>query len=77
MIGIYGRHSYLRFTTGHRRHYAVATPFAQAMALCDGNPLRDRIDDHYPRAAAVRRIAPEFIADCARRVLDGEPTASS
>jgi hypothetical protein len=72
VIGIYGRHSYLRLTTGHRRHYAIATPFAQAMALGDSAPLRDRIDDEwYPRAAAVRRIAPEYIAECARRVLEG------
>lgn len=77
VIGIYGRHSYLRFTTGHRHHYAIATPFAQAMAFCDGSPVRDRIDDAYRRAAAVRRIPPEYVAECARRVLDGELTASS
>jgi Glycosyltransferase family 9 (heptosyltransferase) len=71
VIGIYGRHSYLRFTTGDPRHYAIATPFAQAMALSDRSPIPDVIDDEwYPRAAPVRRIAPEFIAECARRVLD-------
>jgi hypothetical protein len=72
VIGIYGRHSYLRLTTGHRRHYAIATPFAQAMALGDCAPIRDGIDDEwYPRAAAVRRLAPEYIAECAIRVLEG------
>ncbi len=78
VIGIYGRHSYLRFTTGHRNQYAIATPFAQAMAFSDLNPVRDRIDDQrYRRAGAVRRIAPEYIAECARRVLDGEWSAGA
>ena len=73
VIGIYGRHSYLRFTTGDRRQYAIATPFAQSMAFSDGSPVRDGIDDErYPYAAAVRRIAPEFVAECARRVLEGD-----
>jgi hypothetical protein len=73
VIGIYGRHSYLRFTTGDRRQYAIATPFAQAMALSDRSPARDGIDDEwYPYAAAVRRIAPEYIAECALRVLEGD-----
>jgi len=72
VIGIYGRHSYLRFTTGDRHQYAIATPFAQAMAFSDRSPVRDQIDDErYRRAAAVQRIAPEFIAACARRVVDG------
>lgn len=72
VIGIYGRHSYLRFTTGHHRHFAIATPFAQRMAFCDGSPVRDGIDDErYPRAATIRRIAPAYVAECARRVLEG------
>jgi len=73
VIGIYGRHSYLRLTTGDPRHYAIATPFAQAMALSDRSPHPGMIDDDwYPRAAPIRRIAPEFIAECARRVLDSQ-----
>jgi hypothetical protein len=72
VIGIYGRHSYLRFTTGDPRHYAIATPFAQAMAFTDGSPVRDGIDAaHYPRAATIRRLAPELIANYALRVLEG------
>jgi hypothetical protein len=70
VIGIYGRHSYLRFTTGDPRHYAIATPFAQAMAFTDGSPVRDGIDDdRYPRAATIRRLAPELIANYALQVL--------
>jgi len=73
VIGIYGRHSYLRFTTGDCRQYAIATPFAQAMALLDLSPVRDGFDDaRYPHAAPVRRIAPELIADCAMRVIEGD-----
>ncbi len=73
VIGIYGRHSYLRFTTGDRRQYAIATPFGQAMAFADCSPVRDRIDDkQYPHASTIRRIAPEYIAECARRVLEGD-----
>ena len=72
VIGIYGRHSYFRYTTGDPRHYAIATPFAQAMAFSDGSPQRDRIaDEWYPRAAGIRRIPPKFIAECAVRVLAG------
>lgn len=73
VIGIYGRHSYLRFTTGDCRQYAISTPFAQAMALLDLSPIRDGFDDaRYPHAAPVRRIAPEFIAECALRVIEGD-----
>ena len=73
VIGIYGRHSYLRFTTGDCRQYAIATPFAQAMTRLDLSPVRDGIDDaRYRRAAPVRRIAPELIADCAMRVIGGD-----
>ena len=73
VIGIYGRHSYLRFTTGDCRQYAISTPFSQAMALLDLSPIRDGFDDaRYPHAAPVRRIAPEFIAECALRVIEGD-----
>jgi len=68
VIGIYGRHSYLRYTTGDPRQYAIATPFAQAVALAMRSPHSDK---RYPRAAAVRRIRPEFIAEYARRLLEG------
>jgi Glycosyltransferase family 9 (heptosyltransferase) len=71
VIGIYSRHSYLRFTTGDARQYAIATPFAQAMALGNRNPGPLGVDDsRYPRAGATRRVPPQFIADCARRVLE-------
>jgi hypothetical protein len=71
VIGIYNRYSYLRFTTGDARQYAIATPFAQAMAFTDRMPGRRGVDDsRYPRAAAIRRIPPGLIAEWARRVME-------
>jgi len=47
VIGIYGRHSYLRFTTGDRHQYAIATPFAERTG---DRPLLDLTSGYVQRS---------------------------
>lgn len=45
VIGLYGRHGHMKWTTGSARHHAVATRFAQMMSAADACPVRDHLDD--------------------------------
>lgn len=69
VIGLYGRHAYNKWTTGARRHHAVATPFSQMLALADRCPVRDHLDDAaWAESASLPALPPEDIADFALQV---------
>ena len=45
VIGLYGRHSHTKWTTGTGHHHAIATPFSQMLAAADRCPVRDHLND--------------------------------
>lgn len=45
VLGLYGRHSYTKWTTGSPRQHAIATPFSHLMSIADACPVRDGYDD--------------------------------
>ena len=64
VIGIYGRHSHTKWTTGSPAHHAVATPFAQMLAAADRCPVRDNLDDSlWASAADISTIPADDIAE--------------
>lgn len=63
VIGLYGRHSYAKWSTGSDRHHAAATVFSQMLAAADGCPVRDQLDDAlWDTNAALGAIPPDDIA---------------
>lgn len=58
VIGLYGRHSYAKWTTGAAQHHAVATAFSQMMAVADACPVRDNLDDSLWDAASNIHLLP-------------------
>lgn len=66
VIGLYGRHSHAKWTTGSDRHHAIATPFSQMLAAADRCPVRDRLDDAlWSASASLADIPAEMVADFA------------
>jgi Glycosyltransferase family 9 (heptosyltransferase) len=66
VIGLYGRHAYTKWTTGRRRHHAIATPFSRMLAAADRCPVRDHLDDSlWCRSASLADLPAELIADFA------------
>jgi hypothetical protein len=66
VVGIYGCHSYTKWTTGSERHHAVATPFSQMLSAADRCPARDRLDEPlWAGAASLATLPAEQIADFA------------
>jgi len=64
VIGLYGRHAYNKWTTGHHHHHAVATPFSQMLAAADRCPVRDRLDDSvWAESANLDTVAAELVVD--------------
>lgn len=62
VIGLYSRHAHTKWTTGRRRHHAVATPFSQILAMADRCPVRDHLDDTlWAPAAPQDQISPQLI----------------
>jgi hypothetical protein len=70
VIGIYGRHSYAKWTTGRPNHHAVATPFSRLLTLADRCPVRDGLDDAiWGSASDVRAIPAATVAAFALQIL--------
>jgi hypothetical protein len=69
VIGLYGRHAHTKWTTGHSRHHAIATPFSKMLAAADRCPVRDQIDDALWSDAGLSQVPAELIADFAGRVV--------
>lgn len=70
VIGLYGRHSHTKWTTGTAHHHAVATAFSQLLALADRCPVRDHLDDAlWSRSANLADIPAETIADFASDII--------
>jgi hypothetical protein len=66
VLGLYGRHSHTKWTTGRERHHAMATAFSQMLAAADRCPVRDNLDDAlWSQSADLASIRPELIADFA------------
>lgn len=66
VIGLYGRHAHTKWTTGRKRHHAVATAFSQMLALADRCPVRDHLDDAlWSESVNLTEIPAEIIADFA------------
>lgn len=69
VIGLYGRHSHQRWSTGLARHHAVATPFSQMLTVGDRCPHMDKLDDGlWSDSASLSAIAPEVVAGFAGEV---------
>jgi hypothetical protein len=70
VIGLYARHSHVKWTTGGDNHHAMATMFPQMLAAADRCPVRDRLDDHdWGDASCLGRIDADEIADFAADLL--------
>lgn len=70
VIGLYGRHSHTKWTTGAAHHHAIATPFSQMLTAADRCPVRDHLDDAlWSRSASLADIPVEIIADFARDIV--------
>ncbi|MCO6003771.1 glycosyltransferase family 9 protein [Actinoallomurus purpureus] len=68
VIGLYGRHSYAKWTTGSARHHAAATAFSQMMAVADACPVRDHLDDSlWGTASDIHRLPADGVAWLAGR----------
>jgi ADP-heptose:LPS heptosyltransferase len=72
VIGLYGRHSYRKWSTGRRNHHAIATAFSEWMHKSDLCPVRDNIDDLlFSASANLRSIPPAFVAQMAVELISG------
>lgn len=70
VVGLYGRHSFRKWSTGTANHHAVATRFAQMMAAADACPVRDQLDDRlWVRDDPLSSISPRLIADGCSRIF--------
>lgn len=70
VIGLYGRHSHTKWTTGTAHHHAIATPFSQMLAAADRCPVRDHLDDAlWSPSAALADIPVEVIVEFANELL--------
>lgn len=70
VLGLYGRHSHTKWTTGTAHHHAIATPFSQMLAAADRCPVRDNLDDAlWSQSAALTEIPPEAIVEFANELL--------
>ncbi|SHG87056.1 hypothetical protein SAMN05444320_11581 [Streptoalloteichus hindustanus] len=68
VVGLYARRSHTKWITGSRRHHAVATRFAQMLALADRSPGRDELDEEvWGDAADLRCVPRSRVADFAGR----------
>lgn len=66
VVGIYGRHSHTKWTTGSERHHAVATPFSQMLSAADRCPVRDQLNEPlWASAASLATLPAEQIANFA------------
>jgi hypothetical protein len=70
VIGLYGRHSAAKWTTGGSNHHSMATMFSQMLTASDRCPVRDNLDDgDWGEAALLDRIGPHQVADFAAELL--------
>jgi hypothetical protein len=70
VIGLYGRHSAAKWTTGGPNHHGLATMFSQMLTAADRCPVRDGLDDGgWGETARLDRIGPHQIADFATELL--------
>ncbi|MBV2366223.1 glycosyltransferase family 9 protein [Streptomonospora nanhaiensis] len=63
VVGLYGRHSHTKWTTGRSNHHAIATPFSQMLAAADRCPVRDQLDDALWSDEGLGQIPETLIAD--------------
>ncbi|GAB3209137.1 hypothetical protein GCM10027294_22320 [Marinactinospora endophytica] len=63
VVGLYGRHSHTKWTTGRGNHHAIATPFSQMLAAADRCPVRDQLDDALWGDEGLSQIPVTLIAD--------------
>lgn len=69
VIGLYGRHAHTKWTTGRRRHHAIAAPFSQMLSAADRCPVRDNLDDElWATTSSLGQMPAEMIADVAGQV---------
>jgi ADP-heptose:LPS heptosyltransferase len=74
VVGLYGRHAHTKWTTGSRRHHAIATAWSQMLAAADRCPVRDRLDDTL--AASITGLAgipARLVAGFAAARIGGQP----
>lgn len=70
VIGLYGRHSAAKWTTGRSNDHSMATMFSQMLTASDRCPVRDNLDDGaWGESARLNRIGPHLIADFAAELL--------
>jgi ADP-heptose:LPS heptosyltransferase len=66
VLGIYGRHSHTKWTTGSERHHAVATSFSQMLSAADRCPVRDQLNEPlWASAASLATLPAKQVADFA------------
>ncbi|WP_243788023.1 glycosyl transferase family 9 [Saccharopolyspora gloriosae] len=68
VVGLYSRHAHIKWTTGLPDHHAIATRFAQMLALADRSAdTAELTDTTWSAAADLRAVPPELVADFAAR----------
>ncbi|WP_137815350.1 glycosyl transferase family 9 [Gandjariella thermophila] len=66
VVGLYSRHAHTKWITGSDRHHAVATRFAQMLALADRSADPAELDDAtWGGAADLRNVSRTLVADFA------------
>lgn len=66
VVGLYSRHAHTKWITGSDRHHAVATRFAQMLALADRSADPAELDDAtWGGAADLRNVSRSLVADFA------------
>lgn len=68
VVGLYSRHAHIKWITGRPEHHAIATRFAQLLALADrsADPA-ELTNPTWGVGADLRSVPPELVADFAAR----------
>lgn len=68
VVGLYSRHAHIKWITGLPDHHAIATRFAQLLALADRSADHAELTDAtWGAGADLRSVPPELVADFAAR----------
>ncbi len=67
VVGLYSRHAHTKWITGRPAHHAIATRFAQLLALADREAEPAEPTDETWGAADLRSVPPALVAEFAAR----------
>lgn len=68
VVGLYSRHAHTKWTTGRAGHHAIATRFAQLLALADRSAEPAELtDETWGAQADLRPVSPALVAEFAAR----------